>query len=75
MRSSDEVIACHRLDRGAIVSFDEIDQDAARSAFGRGLHRDHESDLVGASSPAFAAVDLTLLAADNRVVHLDTALE
>ena len=61
MRSSDEVIACHGLDRGAIMSFDEMDQHATRSTFGRGLHSDHERDLVGASPPALAAVDLTPL--------------
>ena len=75
MRSSDEVNACHGLDRGAIMSFDEMDQDAARTTFGRGLHRNHERDLVGASPPAFAAVDLTPLAAENGVIHLDAALE
>jgi hypothetical protein len=31
VRSRDEVIACHGLDRGPIMSFDEMDQDAVRS--------------------------------------------
>jgi len=75
MRSSDEVIACHGLDRGAIMSFDEMDQNTARSTFGRGLHRDHERDLVGASPATFAAVGLTLLAAENGIIHLDAAPE
>ena len=75
MRSSDKVLARHGLDRGAVMSFDEMKEDAARSAFGGGLHRDDERDLVCASAPALAAVDLALLAAENGVVHLDAPLE
>jgi hypothetical protein len=57
------------------MSFDEMDEDAASSALGGGLHRDDERDLVCASTPTFATVCLALLAAQNRIVHLDAALE
>ena len=65
----------HRLDRIAVMSFDEMEKDAARSAFGGSLDRDDERDLVCASAPTLAALCFALLAAENRVVHLDAALK
>lgn len=58
-----------------IVVGDGHERQALRPTIDAGCDRDHERGLVWPSGTAFSTLGLTLLPAQDRVVHLDAAVE
>ncbi len=65
----------HALDLVTVVRRDGKQREPLRMSFVAGRDGHDERDFVRASTSALAAVQLALLAAQDGVVHLDTAVE
>ena len=65
----------HALDLVTVVRRDGKQREPLRISFVAGRDGHDERDFVRASASALAAVQLALLAAQDGVVHLDTAVE